>query len=97
MSEGRVCGRCGAPATADAQNFCGHCGSELPVLVADERVYVTRGENGRTTYYVLLEAQSGRRKEYMVSSAFAGTVAPGDMGIASVQGDHLLTFDRVRP
>ena len=71
----------------------------VPALVVDERIQVSGGGENRsasTTYYAMLEFEDGRRKEFTIQSGTASKVAPNDMGVAYVKGDHLLEFRRVR-
>jgi hypothetical protein len=70
----------------------------VPVLVVDERTEVSgggRNSSATTTYYVTLQYESGRRREFEVGSKVSGQIAEGDMGLAYTKAYHLLDFDRV--
>jgi hypothetical protein len=69
----------------------------VPALIADERTEVSgggRNSSASTTYYATLEAADGVREEYRIDGRLAGTVAPGDYGLAYLRGGVLLDFRR---
>lgn len=70
----------------------------VPALVTGERTQVTgggRNSSARTTYFVTLEDEDGRRREYRTKGSVVGEVSEGDMGIAHVREVYLLGFDRL--
>ena len=49
-----------------------------------------------TTHFVTFEDETGDRFEYEAMSSIAGKITQGDVGVAYVQGDMLLEFERIR-
>ena len=49
-----------------------------------------------TTHHVTFEDEAGDRHEYEATSAIAGKITQGDVGVAYVQGGTLLEFERIR-
>jgi len=71
---------------------------KFSALVVDERVKVSGGgknSSARTHYFVTLEFEDGRRREYRANEHAASRAAPGDMGIAFFKGSDLVQFGRV--
>jgi hypothetical protein len=70
----------------------------MRAAVVDERLRVSGGgENTRaaTTYFASLHFPAGDRREFEVSEETAGSIAPGDVGIAFLKGSLLVDFLRV--
>ena len=70
-----------------------------PAVVVGERTRVSGGGNNSsasTNYYLTVEFENGRRKEYATDGRTVGIVSEGDMGVAYLKGDVLLAFDRFR-
>jgi pimeloyl-ACP methyl ester carboxylesterase len=69
-----------------------------PALVADEHTRFSGGAGDRgvtTRHAVTLQFRDGSRREVALAEDLPGTIAAGDMGIASLQGDVLVAFQRV--
>jgi cytochrome c biogenesis protein CcdA len=71
-------------------------------LIADERTEVnTHHQSGgrshsSTSYFAAVEDESGERQELACGSEVAGSIAPGDVGVAYVKHDELVGFRRLR-
>ncbi len=78
-------------------NFAAAKERSIPALVADERTEVSGGRDRATTteYFVSLQTEHGRRREYNANSSLAGRLTRGDMGMATVRGDYLMQFVRI--
>jgi hypothetical protein len=61
-------------------------------VVVDERV--TPGGSNSLRYHATLQDREGRRTEYRCESWLAGRIAASDIGVAFVQGKHLVDFIR---
>lgn len=61
-------------------------------VVVDERV--AAGHRGATRYYATLQDREGRRVEYECEGWLAGRVAASDIGVAFLQGKHMIDFIR---
>ena len=69
-----------------------------PALIADEHTRFSGGAGDRsvtTRHAVTLEFRDGSRREVALAEDVAGTIGAGDMGVASLQGDLLVRFQRV--
>jgi hypothetical protein len=67
-------------------------------LVVDERTSI-HGDGQRdveTRYHATLEFPNGSRRELSVIEDAAGSITPGDIGVAYLRGDHVVAFTRVR-
>jgi len=70
----------------------------VPALVVDERTQVSGGGNNSsasTSYFATLEVADAGREEYRIDGRLAGSVAPGDYGLAYLRSGFLLDFRRV--
>ncbi len=68
-------------------------------VVIDERTKVSgggRNSSAKTSYFVTLEDKRGKRHEYEVRESLAGSVGPGDIGVAFSKSSSLVAFKRVR-
>jgi hypothetical protein len=52
------------------------------------------GQRATTSYFVTLQTRDGTRAEYAASSALAGRMAVGDIGVAYVAGNSVIEFTR---
>jgi len=80
-----------------AQSFARSPLQRVPAFVADERTKISGGggDSGASTkYYATLEQADGQREEYEIDGRLAGSVAPGDFGVAYLKGGLLLDFRR---
>lgn len=67
-------------------------------VLRDERRHVSGGRHGTSTrYHLLLDFAGDGRHEFQVSGSLAGSVAPGDTGVAFVRAGVLLDFVPLRP
>jgi hypothetical protein len=85
------------PAGLRAASFSRAPLQRVAVLVADERTKISGGGNdssASTTYYATLEQADGSREEFEIDARLAGSIAPGDFGVAYVKGGLLLDFRR---
>ena len=67
-------------------------------LVADEHTRFSGGAGDRsvtTRHAVTLQFRDGSRREVALAEELPGTLATGDIGVASLQGDLLVRFQRV--
>jgi hypothetical protein len=68
----------------------------FPALVVAKRTKVVGQKNGtRTTYFVTVETERGRRVERPAPDEVYGVVDEDDVGVAYVRGGHLLGFRTV--
>lgn len=66
----------------------------LPSLVSGKRK--DEDDDGPDDYYMTLEHEGGRRKEYRVPGDVYGASKEDDYGVAFLKGGYLLEFQRVR-
>lgn len=68
-----------------------------PVVVVDERTELSGGGESsvRTSYYVTIELEDGRRREVETEGEVAGAVVPGDVGVAYLKSRYLIDFERL--
>jgi hypothetical protein len=64
----------------------------FPSYVVAKRTHVTGGKNSSTSYFVTLESERGARTEHKATGSAYGLVREGELGVAYVQGGHLLEF-----
>jgi len=70
-----------------------------PALIVDERTRLGGGQGNsgaQTRYFATLEFPDGHRMEAEVPDQLAGQITTGDMGIAYLQQDSLVAFERRR-
>lgn len=78
----------------------------LPCIIRDEREQVstssshsrtnqTSSSRTSTSYFATLESAGGERKEYRIEAELAGSIAPGDTGVAYLRADMLIEFRRL--
>jgi hypothetical protein len=69
------------------------------VVVMDERTKIEGGghnSSASTTYYALLEARDGARREYEVDDEIAGTITRGDIGVVYLKTDRVLGWSNLK-